>query len=464
MLKGRAVIVSTGPEITQAWKKDSNSEFLLRELNKLNFNVLCRACCDDDQQELTALIKHFKTQMDLVVITGGLGCTDDDITLESIADSLEKKIVFDQEQWELTKKKLGNRCSDAHKGFAHKIEGSQLFNGLPGVAAGHFLETPECTFIILPGPPDEVHDRFSSILSFFINTIKSSNSLTPFFTRMATGRVPVPVRLRFYNISESGLVSILKLIKVFLNDMNLEFSGTFLGNRRYVEALFLRTTDIDFGFDNSLEHKNAEAQYDKKLCVLIKDTLENFDFSDFQKNHAFFEKPEKIIVTPNVEPWQIVAEKLKTQDKDATIGFAESLTGGAVSSAFVDLPGISQWMLGSIVAYHNSIKASILDVSNEILDTHGAVSAECAKAMAHGASIALKSSITVSCTGIAGPGGGSDLKPVGLVYLTCINSLVSGGDKRPFELTEKRVFRGSREQIRSQTMDLACFMMLQSLS
>jgi len=392
--------VVTGSELLRAEIRDENGPFLARELARLG--VTCRriSVVGDDPELLEAAIED-GLKADLCLISGGLGPTHDDRTIELLAKVAGKKLVVDpqlEREIDLVGRRYARNVGSTYHAFEQGVrkqasipQGAHVL-GLAGTAPGVALDLDGRVAVALPGPPYELQKLWPAALE--------SEPLRRLLERVP----PFEVRtLRFYGLSESTLAAA-------LDDAGGDGDGvtvTICARDRELLAELL----IDPG---------AEARADELVDALTSAGSETLFARD--------ERPIEAIVLE------------LAREQGLKLATAESCTGGLVGAQLTEVPGASEVFLGAVVAYANEIKQALLGVSSETLGQHGAVSAECALEMARGARQALGVDVALSVTGIAGPDGGSADKPVGLVFF-CATS-----EKET--LAQEIRFSGDRDQIR----------------
>ena len=400
MTRPRAVAVVTGSELVRGDRNDLNGPFVAAELVRLGIEPARIIIVGDREDELVdALTEGLRA--DLCVVSGGLGPTHDDRTVELVARAAGVKLRVDNE--------LHREIEGISRGFAERmgrpyvdfepgvrkqatIPDGALSLGLAGTAPGLVLEAGECVVVVLPGPPGELQRLWAKAL-------RSEP------VRHVLERAPAPERrlLRFFGASESAVAKALA-------DAGGDGNG--------VEATIC-ARDFEIHVDLFVE-PGAEARADQLSAQLVS-PLDRYLF-------ARDERPVE----------ELVLDLCRAQG--LSLAPAESCTGGMVAQRLTSVPGSSDVFVGAIVAYADDVKARELGVDPAVLERHGAVSAETAEAMAAGTRTRLGADVAVSVTGIAGPGGGSDEKPVGLVYLHAEGP--SGSRSVDF------VFPGDREGVR----------------
>jgi nicotinamide-nucleotide amidase len=400
LTRPRAFIVVTGSELVRGDRSDLNGPFLAAELIRLGIEPARILIVGDREEELSdALAEGFRA--DLCVVSGGLGPTHDDRTIELVARTAGVELhLDDQLHGEIEQisrgfaRRLGRPYVDFEAGVRKQAmipDGAQSL-GLAGTAPGVVLESGDCAVVVLPGPPPELRRLWQAALE-----------TEPVRRVVARTRAPELRLLRFFGASESAVAKALA-------DAGGEGDG--------VEATIC-ARDFEIHVDLVVE-PGAEKRADE-LTAALAAPLERYLFARDERR---------------VE--EIVLDLSRVQG--LTLATAESCTGGMVAQRLTSVPGSSDVFVGAVVAYADDVKQRELGVAADVLERHGAVSAETAAAMADGARERLGADIAVAVTGIAGPGGGSAEKPVGLVYLH-----VQGADG---ERSADFVFPGDRESIR----------------
>ncbi|MFL6021062.1 MAG: nicotinamide-nucleotide amidohydrolase family protein [Gaiellaceae bacterium] len=400
MTRPRAVVVVTGSELVRGDRNDLNGPFLAAELLRLGLEPARIVIVGDREEELADALAE-GTRADLCVVSGGLGPTHDDRTVELVARAAGVGLHLDEglhgEIGGISRafaQRLNRPYVDFEAGVRKQatIPDGALSLGLAGTAPGLVLEAGEAVVVVLPGPPGELQRLW-----------RVAVESEPVRRVLARGRPPELRLLRFFGASESAVAKALA-------DAGGDGGG--------VEATIC-ARDFEIHVDLVVE-PGAEARADEVSSQLVA-PLERYLFSRDGR-------PIEALVLDLCERAGL------------SLVTAESCTGGMVAQRLTSVPGSSRAFLGAIVAYADEVKASGLGVPRDVLDRHGAVSAETAAAMAAGARDRLGADVAVSVTGIAGPGGGSDEKPVGLVYL---HAAAPAGQR-----SADFVFPGDRESIR----------------
>ena len=390
----RAAVVVTGSELTRGGRQDANGPFLARELAARGLEPARIIVVGDRPEELEAALAE-GLRADLLVTSGGLGPTHDDRTVETLARVAGRDVVVDEEleaHIEQFSRSLAERFRRPYAEFEEGVrkqaslpEGA-LVLGLAGTAPGLVLEVDGSVAIVLPGPPGELRRLWAKAVE-----------APPVRALFERARAPARSVLRFYGVTESAVARALA-------EAGGEGEGvevTICAHDGEIEMLLL-----------------GEGE---RLAQPLRETL---------ARHLFAEDERSVS--------EIVLEMCRA--RGLMLAAAESCTGGLVAAGLTSVPGSSEVFRGGVVAYDDRVKVEQLGVAEEILAAHGAVSAETAEAMAAGARTVFEADLAISVTGIAGPGGGTPEKPVGLVFL---HAQGPDGEKR----LEIR-FPGDREAVR----------------
>jgi len=396
----RAVVVVTGSELVRGDRRDLNGPFLAAELLRRGIEPARIVIVGDREDELTGALEE-GLRADLCLTSGGLGPTHDDRTVELVAraagvglhvdDDLQREIGGISRAFA---RRMNRPYVDFEPGVRKQatIPDGALSLGLAGTAPGLVLEAGECVVVVLPGPPGELQ-------RLWVDAVESE----PVRRVLARAQPPDVRLLRFFGASESAVAKALA-------DAGGDGNG--------VEATIC-ARDFEIHVDLYVQ-PGAEARADELTSGLV-EPLERYLFSRDER------RVEELVLDACLE-------------QGLTLATAESCTGGMVAQRLTSVPGSSRVFRGAVVAYSNEVKEVELGVPLEVLERYGAVSAEAAAAMAAGARERLGADIAVAVTGIAGPDGGSQEKPVGLVYLHAESP--SGSRSADF------VFPGDREGVR----------------
>ena len=421
-----AIICLTGSELTRGETHDRNGPYLATALTRLGIRVEEIRILPDSLEKLEESLKESMGKADLVLISGGLGPTADDRTTEALARVLGRGVHQDpaarERMHRIALRRLGSseRIPANFYKQAEVVDGSRVLHNPVGLAPGSLLETGRGQVITLPGVPRELQAMFREVV-----VPKILERFRPASPRILRGKiVGVPE-----SVAEARI-------------QNLDIDS---GRVEY--GISARPGEITVRF---LSHRlETHGDLDE-----ISRRLED-EFGD-----RFFALPEGIGESGESELSRIVHQLLI--ERGVTVATAESCTGGLIGKRLTDHAGSSACFLGSVVAYHDSIKERLLGVDARLLREHGAVSAEVYRAMAVAVRERFAADYGIAVTGIAGPGGGSAEKPVGLVYTGLARSVErTPGD--PTEQVLENRFQGGRDLIRAQAVTRSLDMLRRDL-
>ncbi|MBR6772935.1 MAG: competence/damage-inducible protein A [Clostridia bacterium] len=401
-----AELIAVGTELLLGEISNTDGQYISQKLASLGINVFYHTVVGDNPARLEKVLEDASRRSDLVITTGGLGPTYDDLTKELICKVFGRKLVLHQESLariEAFFTDRGRPMTENNVKQAYLPEGCTVFANDWGTAPGCAFETENCTVAMLPGPPRECRPM-------------TDLRLVPYLAKKGDG-VIYSDSVRICGMGESAVEDILR--PIMENAVNPTV------------APYCKLGEVELRVTAKAESEAAAKALTAPVVEKIKETLGDVVYG---------------VNIDNLE--QAVVAELK--EKGLTLATAESCTGGLVSKRITDVSGSSEVFLGGVVSYANSVKEGVLGVKSETLASVGAVSAETAGEMAKGVCALTGADVGVSLTGIAGPGGGSEEKPVGLVYMgLCRGENVS--------VTELRIgSRGrTRDDIRSQAATTA---------
>lgn len=392
----KAEIITVGTEILLGDIVNTNSQFLAKELANIGVEVYYQSTVGDNENRLMEALHEGLKRSDIIITTGGLGPTKDDITKEVAAKYFNQELILYNnilEDIKLYFNKLGIKLTENNKKQAYFPKDCIILNNPNGTAPGAILKKDNKMIVVLPGPPKEMIPMFNNELK------KHLLSFTDYKLVSKT--------LRFFGIGESVLEE--KLIDLIDNQTNPTI------------APYAKDGEVTLRLTAKAKDKTQANNLIEKVENEIKNRVGEYIYG--YDNTTLEDEVAKLLV-----------------EKNMTISVSESCTGGMVSSRLINYPGISKIFLEGCVTYSNEAKIKRLGVKKETLEKFGAVSEETAIEMAMGIANSLNSNIGLSTTGIAGPGGGTNEKPVGLVY---IGLYING------KITVKKLnLVGSREKIR----------------
>lgn len=369
-----AEIIAVGSELLTPEKTDTNSLWLTEKLNEAGVEVMLKTIVGDDEARLEETIRDALKRADIVITTGGLGPTEDDVTRQVSGRAVGRELVYHEElEAELRERfrRWGREMPEINKRQAYVIEGADILPNPNGSAVGMKLEIDGRLFVVLPGPPRELKPMYENFVAARV--------------REMAGEVHVKRRiLRVSGMGESAVDEV--IAPIYKAYQSVQTSILF--NKSEIEVHLAAKASSE---------SEAEAALDE-LARRISDAL---GLAVFATNGETLE--------------EIVGSMLTESGK--TLAVAESCTGGLIGMRLTDVPGSSKYFLEGAVTYSNEAKMRTLGVPEETLVDHGAVSAETAEAMASGIRVYAGADFGISVTGVAGPAGGSEEKPVGTVFI-----------------------------------------------
>lgn len=396
-----AEIIAVGSELLTPFRQDTNSLYLTSQLNSLGVEVAFKTIVGDDRKRLARAATVALSRADIVIFSGGLGPTEDDLTREAVAETLNLELRRDPELLQAIERRFAERgwkMSANNAKQADVIAGATVLHNANGTAPGQWItgrsEGQEKIIILLPGPPFELKALFESAV---LERLRARVPRRSIATRV----------LKITGMGESACDARVAPVYKQFADVNT----TILVGPGEIQ-LHLST--------HGTSEKAAQERVDE-LADKIEDELGDFVYSD---NGDSLE--------------QIVSYYL--QMRNATISVAESCTGGLVAERLTSVSGSSRFFIGGAVVYSNALKTQLADVPADLIEKFGAVSEQVAEALAEGIHKRCGTTLGLGITGIAGPTGGSDEKPVGLVF----HALASESGTEII----KRNFPGDRSRIR----------------
>ncbi|MDD9937011.1 MAG: competence/damage-inducible protein A [Myxococcales bacterium] len=398
----RAAILSIGTELTRGELVNSNATWLSERLTALGFEVVEHAVVPDDSERIGATVSRFGREVKLVLGTGGLGPTSDDLTADAVAAMLGVSVVRHEPSLERIRaryRRIGREMPAPNVKQADLPAGADVLDNDVGTAPGFAVQVGEARCFFLPGVPREMRHLFEA------HVVPEMAPQVP--------RTSHQVHIRSYGLRESEVAERLGDID---EGGTLARPGVTLGYRAHFPEIEVKV------LARAVDEAAATALADE-VAAQVRERL---------GDHAYGGRGDSYAA------W--VGERLRARDWKLAV--AESCTGGLIGKLLTDPAGSSDYLVLDAVTYANEAKQAVLGVDPEVLVEHGAVSAPVAQAMAEGALERAHADVAVATTGIAGPGGGSDHKPVGTVWF--------GLARRGAEtLTECRQFSGDRERVRT---------------
>ena len=369
-----AEIIAIGSELLTPDRTDTNSLWLTEKLNSIGIEVKLKTIVGDDDARLEETIKDALRRSRVVIATGGLGPTEDDITRKIAARALGRRLMLNEKVLEEIRARFmrhGWTMPERNSRQAMVIEGAEVLDNPNGTAPGLYLEHEGRSVILLPGPPREMHPMYE-------------NYVQP---KLVSKAGPVRVLRRVMRVTGMGESAI---------DERIAPVYTQFDNPQ--TTILFNNTDVEI-------HLTAQAKTEQEAELLLDGLAGQIEE---RLGHAVFafrgETMEEVV-------------GLRLAVGGFSLAVAESCTGGLISERLTNVPGSSVYFKEGVVAYSNDAKIRSLGVDRELIMEHGAVSAQVAEAMAEGVRHRADTDFGLSVTGIAGPGGGTDEKPVGLVFI-----------------------------------------------
>ena len=410
-----AEIITIGYEILSGHTVDTNAAFIGRKLTENGLNVKYVTSVGDNLDDLEMVIKQALNRSNIVITTGGLGPTDDDITKKGIVKVFKRNLIFHDDILKEIKDRYTRRGLEMPaitQNQALLPQGGKFFTNKNGTAVGICIAEKGKIFISLPGVPHEMEQILTDEVIPYLQSLKTGG-----FTKIIT--------LHTIGATESKIAEMIK--------PNLKLpSGVRLAYLPSYSGVDLRIHSVADSNDDAEQKKISVKKYLESICG----------------KYIYGEDDDKLET--------IVAQLLI--DNDITISVAESCTGGQLGMLITSVSGSSKYFLGGILSYDNDVKINILGVDKEIIEKYGAVSEECAKAMAENCRKKFDTGYALSITGIAGPDGGSDDKPVGTTYLglssihnTYARKFIFGKDR---SINRTRATYSALELLRREILDI----------
>lgn len=365
-------LLAVGSEILLGDILNTNSQYLSKKMAELGFNLFFQTVVGDNEERILESLDIAFKRCDMVIATGGLGPTDDDITKETCAKYFDKKLLQDDISLEKIKNNFIQRkitMPDNNKKQANYIEGSKILDNNFGSAIGCYFEENNKYLLILPGPPSEMIPMFENEALAYLKKLQEET----FFSNY----------INVFGIGESSINEIIKDL--------LSLSNPTL-------APYAKDASVRLRITARAKNENLAQVKINRIKEEIYQKLGDYIYSEGEKTLE-----------------ETVQEKL--EKNKYTISTAESCTGGLLASKLINLPGISKVFIEGIIAYSNSAKVRTLGIPEDIILKHGAVSKETAIYMARNVALINNTDVGISTTGIAGPGSDNTKKPVGLVYI-----------------------------------------------
>ncbi len=401
-------LICVGTELLLGNIVNTNAAYLAEKCAGLGLSCYFQSVVGDNEERLMQVLSVASSRSDIVILSGGLGPTEDDLTKEVAAKVCGRELRADDHSMERIAEYFAQRDiipTDNNWKQAMVPEGAIVLDNDNGTAPGIIIETENCKVILLPGPPGELIPMFE-------------DKVAPYLDKLTPG-VICSQTVKICGLSESGVETAVKDL------IDSQTNPTI--------ATYAKTGEVHVRVTASAEdRKKAE----KLMKPVVKELKARFGADIYTTEESV--TLEKAVVD------LLLANKL-------TVCCAESCTGGMLSARIINVPGVSDVYKSGFVTYSNKAKKKLLGVKKTTLQKHGAVSAHTAKEMVKGAALVSQADVAVALTGIAGPDGGTKDKPVGLVYISC--SVKGNVTVKEFH------FKGNREKIREAATSAALRLM-----
>jgi len=399
-----AEIIAVGSEMLTPERVDTNSLYLTRELNNVGVEVVTKCVIGDDRDRLAEAVRLGISRSEIVIISGGLGPTEDDLTRDAVAQALGRKMIFHPEIAETLEQRftrMGRKMAEVNKRQAFIVEGAAMLPNDRGTAPGQWVEDSGRFVILLPGPPHELKAMFE-------------RQCLPRLARVLPKLAIRTMFLRIAGMSES--------------DLDQLIAPVYTKYTNPVTTILAHNGDLQV-------HLRARCSTVAEADALLAEVGGPIELLLGER-----------LYSRNGDPLEAVVGNMLRAAK-ATVSVAESCTGGMLGERFTSVAGSSDYFAGGFITYTETMKMELLGVPLEILKQFGAVSRETAEAMAAGARRRTGSAYALSITGFAGPGGGTEAAPTGTMYVGIADAAGTH--------VIHRQFIGDRARIRAFTCQMA---------
>lgn len=408
-----AEIIAVGSEMLTPERVDTNSLYLTAELNNLGVEVVTKCVIGDDRERLAEAVRRAVSQSQILILSGGLGPTEDDLTREAVAQALGRKLVFHQDLADGLERRfaqLKRKMAEINKRQAFVIEGADALPNDRGTAPGQWVEESGVFVMLLPGPPHELKAMFE-------------RQCLPRLKRVVP---PLVIRTAFFRVA--GMAE---------SDLDQLIAPVYTKFTNPVTTILAAAGDLQI-------HLRARCASAAEADALLAEVAGPIDVLLGDR-----------LYSRNGDPLDVVVGQM-LRGLHATVSVAESATGGMLGERFTSAPGSSDYFVGGFITYTREMKVELLGVPPEILEQFGAVSKETAEAMAAGARRRTGSSYALSVTGLAGPDAGGESVPVGTMFVGLADAAGV--------LSVHRQYIGDRTRIRTFTCQLALDLLRRRIS
>jgi nicotinamide-nucleotide amidase len=408
-----AEIIAVGSELLTPERLDTNSLFLTGELNSLGIEVVAKMVVGDDVARLREAVRGALVRSEILILTGGLGPTEDDVTREATAAALGRDLIFQAEICEAIERRfarMNRKMAEVNRRQAYIISGAEVLANANGTAPGLWVEDRGRVVVLLPGPPPELQPMFLE-------------QCLPRLERLAPPQV---IRTRFYRVAGMGE-----------SDLDQLIAPAYKQYANPVTTILAAPGDIQI-------HLRARCAEEREAEALLAELGARIESLLGDRIYSAAGEPLETVIARGL------------RGAGATLAVAESCTGGLLAERITSVAGCSDYFVGGFIVYANRMKTAMLDVDARLIEEHGAVSEPVAEAMACGARLRAGSTYALSITGVAGPGGGTEAKPVGTVVI---------GLASPTGCQTRRLrFLGDRGRVRALAAQSALDLLRRALS
>jgi nicotinamide-nucleotide amidase len=408
-----AEIIAVGSEMLTPERVDTNSLYLTAELNKLGVEVVSKFVIGDDRERLAAAIRHALSRSPILILSGGLGPTEDDVTRDAVAQALDRRLIFQEDiaAWLAERfAKARRKMAEINKRQAYLVEGAEMLSNDRGTAPGQWLEESGAVAMLLPGPPHELKSMFE-------------RHCIPRLARLVPKQ---SIRTLFFRVT--GMAE---------SDLDELISPVYKKYENPACTILAANGDLQI-------HLRARCASDADAEALLAEVGGPIELLLGDR-----------LYSQNGDPLEVVVGNL-LRGSHATLAVAESATGGMLGERITSVSGSSDYFVGGFLTYTDAMKTELLGVPAELLAEHGAVSRETAEAMAIGARRRTNASYAISITGAAGPDSGDDRVPVGSMWVGLADEAGA--------IALHRQFLGDRQRIRTFVVQMALDMLRRRLT
>ncbi len=400
--------ICVGTELLLGNIVNTNAAFLAEKCAELGLENYYQTVVGDNEARLSAVLRTAMGRSEIVILSGGLGPTEDDLTKEVAAKVCRRRLLLHEPSRAAIEKFFADRgTAPTENNWKQAMlpEGAVVLDNPNGTAPGAIIETDAAKVILLPGPPNELCPMFE-------------NSVAPYLAKLSE-RVICSQTVKVCGVGESRAETMVKDL------IDTQTNPTI--------ATYAKTGEVHIRVTAGAEDKKAAQKLIKPVVKELKSRFGN-DIYTTEENVTLEKSVADLLIA-----------------NDLTVTCAESCTGGLLSARLINVPGISEVYKTGLITYSNKAKRHFLNVKKSTLQKNGAVSRQTAEEMARGAAVFAKADVAVAVTGIAGPDGGTEEKPVGLVYIACsVKGKLS---------VERYCFSGSRSKVRESAVAAALVLM-----